>query len=46
VLSVETQYVVYRYAFDDTVRLPLGLPANLNRQGFRIGLTGWLPLFR
>jgi hypothetical protein len=43
-LSLDTQYFYYRYGFAEGVDLPFGLPSGLNRNGVRIGLTGWLPL--
>ncbi len=45
-LSVDARYGYYRYIFDESVQLPLELPRSLNRHGLRIGLTGWLPLYR
>jgi hypothetical protein len=45
-LSLETQYFYYRYDFDQLSALPLGVARTLNRQGFRCGISGWLPLYR
>ena len=45
-VSFDSQYFYYRYGFDNTVVLPIGFAANMNRHGFRTGLTGRLPLFR
>ncbi len=45
-LSADAEYFYYRYRFDSNVQLPSGLPSNLNRQGVRVGLSGWMPLVR
>jgi len=46
VLAFTTQYTYYRYAFDDGVEVPLGLPSAFNRQALLFGLSGWVPLVR
>jgi len=43
-LAFTSEYSLYRYQFDRATSLPLGLPAQLQRQGFRAGLELWLPL--
>jgi hypothetical protein len=45
-VSFDSQYFYYRYGFDHAVVLPFGFASNMNRHGFRAGLTGWLPIFR
>jgi hypothetical protein len=45
-VSFDAQYFYYRYGFADTVVLPYGFAPNMNRNGIRVGLSGWLPLFR
>jgi len=45
-VSFDTQYFYYRYGFANSVDLPFGFARNMNRNGLRIGLNGWLPIFR
>jgi hypothetical protein len=44
--AVSSEYMFYRYRFDDLLVLPAGVPPKLHRQGIRIGLDLWLPLVR
>lgn len=46
ILSVHAQYLYYHYDFDRAAPLPFGVAPTLNRQGIRVGLSGWLPLLR
>lgn len=39
------QYFYYEYYYRDTALLP-GVPSDFNRQGFRVGLSVWVPLLR
>lgn len=45
-LSAYAQYTYYHYDFAGAVVLPFEVPRALNRQGLRLGIAGWLPLFR
>ena len=45
-LSLEAQYRYSRYVFDERAPLLPGLPRAMEQQGFRIGVTGWLPFLR
>ena len=45
-LSLNTEYIYYTYEFDPLVQLPSDIPRNLNRQGLRFGIGGWVPLGR
>ena len=38
------QYFYYNYRFDAGVLLPGGIDPNLDRRGWSVGLTAWLPL--
>jgi hypothetical protein len=37
-------YLYYNYDFSNTLRLPVGFPADYGRHGVRVGLTVWLPI--
>jgi hypothetical protein len=45
-LSLEAQYRYSQYMFDERAPLLAGLPHTSEQQGFRIGVTGWLPFLR
>ncbi len=45
-LVVSAEYFYFRYHFADAAVLPAGVPADVNRQGARIGLELWLPVIR
>jgi hypothetical protein len=42
--ALSAQYMYYNYHFAETIYLPVNVPRRLDRHGFRVGLTGWLPL--
>jgi hypothetical protein len=44
--ALTSQYVYYRYRFDSTAVLPLGVPSTLERHGLRVGVDLWLPVLR
>ncbi len=41
-----TEYFYYRHTFQQGVEIPTGFPPVLDRQGVRIGITGWIPLMQ
>jgi hypothetical protein len=43
-LAFYGQYSLYRYSFGNEVPLAADLPLQLQRRGFRVGLTLWMPL--
>lgn len=43
-LALYSQYVYYRYHFQEGVDLPPGFAPALERQGVRVGLSAWFPL--
>lgn len=45
-IAVTGTYFFYRYNYDNSVTLPSGLPAKLDRQGVRASLVFWLPVLR
>lgn len=46
-LAVEASYFYYRYRFDEGAAvLPDGFLPRYERQGFRVGLSTWVPLLR
>lgn len=45
-LAAYAHYMNYRYTFNSAAGTPFGLPPMLNRQGLRVGISGWLPLLR
>jgi hypothetical protein len=44
-LAGYVQYLFYHYNFDEAADRPVGLPQKFNRNGVRVGLSMWLPLF-
>lgn len=44
-IALSAEYVIYHYVFDPEVVNPFGLPRQLTRNGVRVQLTTWLPLF-
>jgi hypothetical protein len=44
-LAAYVKYFYYHYKFEGGVRLPLGLPASVDRHGASAGLTLWVPLW-
>jgi hypothetical protein len=40
------EYIYYQYRFAETTTMPVGVPTGLERNGFRAGLTVWVPAFR
>ncbi len=45
-LALFAQYFYFQYSFDDDIAEQLIVAPELERQGFRAGLTLWLPLIR
>lgn len=45
-LALFAQYFYFQYAYDDDVAAQLLVAPELERQGFRAGLTVWLPVLR
>jgi opacity protein-like surface antigen len=45
-LSLNASYLYYRYGFGAGVVLPGGFEPDLDRWGWRVGLSAWLPLLR
>jgi hypothetical protein len=45
-LALFAQYFYYQYAYDEGIADQLLIAPDLERQGFRAGLTVWLPLLR
>jgi hypothetical protein len=45
-LMIFAEYYYFRYHFADAAVLPVGVPADVNRQGVRIGFELWLPVIR
>ena len=43
-MGLGTEYFLYRYRFDEIVRLPAGMSRHSNRQGVRVYLSLWAPL--
>ncbi len=43
--ALDAEHVYYQYDFDPTIALPTSMPQNLGRQGARVGLSVWLPVF-
>jgi hypothetical protein len=44
-LSASVDYVFYAYSMDPAAFLNYGLAPNLNRQGVRVSLNAWAPIF-
>lgn len=46
-MALQASYFYYRYQFDQgAAELPVGFQDRRSRQGFRVGLSVWLPLVR
>ena len=45
-VAVYFEYLYYKYRFEDRTTMPEGVPAGLERNGVRAGLTLWMPAFR
>jgi hypothetical protein len=45
-LAAFATYLYYHYDFGRGVNLPTGVASKLDRQGVRVGISGWLPLLR
>jgi hypothetical protein len=45
-MAAYAQYFYYYYDYDDDFVLPSGYPPQQERQGFRAGLSFWVPLMR
>jgi hypothetical protein len=43
-LAARAAYIFYHHDFDNQIRLPIGFPQALDRQGVQVGLSVWLPL--
>lgn len=45
-IACSIEYLYYYYRFEDNTPLPDGIPLGLERNGFRAGLTVWVPAFK
>ena len=45
-LSAYAQYIYYNYRYSDAVVFPTGESQRTNRNGIRVGVTVWTPLFQ
>lgn len=45
-VAAVANYGLYRYGFDQARDLPSGVPQELDRHAFRVGLSFWVPLLR
>ena len=43
-LAARVAYVYYQHDFGNQVRLPLGFPQALERNGVQFGINAWIPI--
>jgi hypothetical protein len=44
-LAISASYFYSLYDFDESLAAPLGVTARRERQGVRVSVSGWLPIF-